>query len=56
MLWLFKKLGDGQSPKQENLTVNFSHAVFSLLDFLILQEGTDRLSWNISKELLHYAA
>jgi hypothetical protein len=34
------------------VSVNFSHALFSLLDFLTLEDGADRLSRNISKELL----
>lgn len=34
--------------------VNFSHAVFSLLGSLILEDGIDRLSQNINKELSLY--
>jgi hypothetical protein len=36
----FKKLDDGQSPKKKTLSVNFSHAMFSLLsthDNLVMQ-------------------
>jgi hypothetical protein len=36
--------------------VKCSHAVFSLLDFLILEDGTDRLSQNVGTELSLYAA
>jgi len=43
-------------PKKNTVSVNFSNAMFSLLDFLILKDGNDRLSQNISKELLLYAA
>ena len=34
------------------LSVNFSCALFSLLDFLALEDGTNRLSRNVGKELL----
>ena len=37
------------------MPVNFSHAVFSLLDFLTLEDGTDRLSRNVGTELSLYA-
>jgi len=35
----------GKVPPQI-VIVNFPYAVFSVLDFLILQDGTDRLSQN----------
>ena len=35
---------------------NFSHAVLTLLDFLTFEDGADRLSRNVSKELPLYAA
>jgi hypothetical protein len=38
-------------PKK-GVSVNFSHAKFSRLDFWTLEGGTDKLSQNISKELL----
>ena len=51
----FKKLDDGQDPNKKIVSVNFSHAVLSLLDILTLEERTDRLSWNASNELPLYA-
>jgi hypothetical protein len=39
-------------PKKEDVSVNFSCAKFPHLDFLTLEGGTDKLSQNISKELL----
>jgi hypothetical protein len=41
---------------QNIVPVNFSHAVFSLLDFLTLEDGTDGLSRNVGTELPLYAA
>jgi hypothetical protein len=46
-----KKSDDGQSSKQEDCRVNFSRDLFPVLDFMILEVWTDRLSQNISKEL-----
>ena len=46
----------GKITAKKNLSVNFSHAVFSLLDFLTLEDGTDRMSRNVGKELRLYAA
>jgi hypothetical protein len=43
-------------PKENMVSVNFPHALFSLLDFLTLEAGTERVSQNISKELPLYAA
>jgi len=37
--------------KKKTVSVNFSRVLFSLLDFLVLEYGTDRLSRNISKEI-----
>jgi hypothetical protein len=51
MLCFFKKLDSGQSLKKEIVSVNFSCALFSLLDFLTLNNGTDKLSQNTGKEL-----
>jgi hypothetical protein len=36
-LFFFKKLDDGQSIKQEDCAVNFSHVLFTLFDFLTLK-------------------
>jgi len=43
-------------PKKKIASVTFSHALFSLLDFLILEYGADRSSQNVSKEVPLYAA
>jgi len=53
MSCIFKKLDTGLSPKNKIVSFNFSLAVFSLLDFLTLE---DRLSQNVVKELLLYVA
>jgi hypothetical protein len=45
------KLDDGQVPKKEIVFVKFSCALFSLVDFLTYEDGSDRLSQNVSKEL-----
>jgi hypothetical protein len=37
-------------PKKKTVSVNTCHAVFSLLDFLTLEAGIDRLSQNIIAE------
>jgi hypothetical protein len=39
-----KKIDDGQDAKRKIVSVNFSHAVLYTLDFLTLEERTDRLS------------
>ena len=39
-------------PKMKILSVNFSHALFSPLDFLTLEAWTDRSTRNVSAELL----
>jgi len=39
-------------PKKKILSVNFSRALFSLLDFLTLEAWTDRSTRNVSAELL----
>jgi hypothetical protein len=41
-LCMFKKLDEGSNPKKD--CVSFWQALFSLLDFLALEAGTDRLS------------
>jgi hypothetical protein len=38
------------------VSVNFSHALFSLVHFLIFEDGAQRLSQNVSKEVPLYAA
>ena len=51
-MWYFcKKLGDRKVPKKKAVSVNFSHAVFSPLDLLTLEDGPDRLSQNVHKRL-----
>jgi len=42
-------------PKNKIVSVHFSCALFSLLDFLALEDRTNRLSQNVGKELLLYA-
>jgi hypothetical protein len=54
MSCIFKKLGDGLSPRKER-SVNFYQAVFSLLDFFNLEAGTERLSQNVRAELFYTA-
>jgi len=46
-----KKFDNGQVPEKKILSVNFSHVTFSLLDFLTLEHGTNRLSQKFSKAL-----
>jgi len=41
--------------KNKIVSVNFSCAMFSLLDFLTLEDGSDRVTRNFSKELPLYA-
>jgi len=53
MLCMFKKLDNGQIPKNKIVSVNLS---VTLLDFLTLEDGTDRLSRNVGKEFLLCAA
>jgi len=43
-------------PKKKNVSVKFSHAVFPLLNFLTLQDATDRLFQNVGNEIPLYAA
>jgi len=50
--FFFKKLGDGQSLKRK-LSVNLSRAMCSLLDFLSLEDGTDRLSQTLVRNYHH---
>jgi len=42
--------------EKKTVSVNTYHAVFSLLDFLILGAGTDRLSQNVTAEFPFYSA
>jgi len=39
-----KKLDDGQAPKKKIVSCNFSHTLFSLLDFVTFEDETDRVS------------
>jgi len=55
MSCFFKKLAEEHVPKKR-LSVNVSHAVFCLFDLLTFEDGTDRLSWRVGKELPLYAA
>jgi len=41
-------------PKNNTVSVNVCHALFSLLDFLTLESGTDGLSRNVGAELPLY--
>jgi hypothetical protein len=44
----FKNVDGGQSPKRKKIvSVKFSHAVFCLLDFFTLEDGTDILFQNV---------
>jgi len=36
----------GKVPQKKDVSVNFSRPLFSLVDFLILEEQTNRLSRN----------
>jgi hypothetical protein len=42
-------------PKKKSVSVNFSGVLFSILDFLALEYGTERLSQNVDKKLPVYA-
>jgi len=46
----------GRAPQKKIGSDNFSYALVSLLDFLTLEDGTNRFSQNVSKELPLYAA
>jgi len=43
-------------PEKKIVSINFSCAMFSLLDFLTPEDGTNRSSQNIIKGLQLYAA
>lgn len=43
---------DKAPQKEKTVSLNFRYARFSLLDFLIPEDGSDRLSQNVGKELL----
>ena len=43
-------------PKEKIVSINFSGALFSLLDFLITVDGNDRLYQNVDNELTLYTA
>jgi hypothetical protein len=49
--YFFKKLGEGKVQKKKAVSVNFSRALFSPLDFLTLEDGTDRLTQNVCEGL-----
>ena len=55
MSCILKKLDDEVQKKKTVVSVNLCCALFSLLDFLALAAGTDRLSQNVSMELPLYA-
>jgi len=43
-------------PKKKIVSVNFSGTMFSLWDFLTLEDRTDKLSQNVGEVLPFYAA
>jgi len=43
-------------PKKKIVSVNFGHALLSLLDLLILGDGLNMLSRNVVTELPHCAS
>jgi len=45
-----------KAQKKKTVSVNFRRPWFSLLDFLIPEDGLNRLSQNVGKELPLYAA
>ena len=53
---LLHKLDDGQFPKQKIMPVKFGRVLRSVSDFLTLEDGTDRFSENVGKELPHNTA
>jgi hypothetical protein len=44
-----------KAPNRKVMSINFSHALFLLMDLLSLEDGTNKLSHNIDKELPLYA-
>jgi hypothetical protein len=44
-----------KAPKKKNVSVSFSHILLPLLDFSTVEDGTNRLSQNISTESPLYA-
>jgi hypothetical protein len=42
-------------PNRKIVSGNFSHALFSLLDFFFLEDGTHTLSQNVGMELPFYS-
>jgi hypothetical protein len=56
MSCFINKLDDGKVPKKNIVLVKFSCALFSLVDFLTHEDGTNRLSQNVGKELPLIAA
>jgi len=54
MLCFFKQLDDGESP-QKGLLISCQLCCV-LFDLLTFEDGTNRLSWNVSKELPLFAA
>jgi len=56
MLCVCKKLEWTKSKKKKIVSVNFDRHLFSLLDFLTLEAGTNGLSRNFGKDLPLYDA
>jgi len=52
----FKNHSKNKVTKEKIVSVNFGGALFSLLDFLIPVDGTDRLYQSIDNELTLYTA
>jgi len=40
--------------QKNTVSGNFHYALFSVLDFLTFEAGTNRLSWNVGMELPFY--
>jgi len=40
-----------KAPKKKTVSGNFSWALFSLFDYLTLEDGPNRMSQNVSAEL-----
>jgi len=55
MLCFLKKSRWWTKSQKKNVSFNFSHTLFSLVPFLTFEDGGERLSQNISKELPLYA-
>jgi hypothetical protein len=55
-LCFLKKLVNKQKKKKKVVSVNFSRALFCLLDFLTLEDGMNKFFQNVGVELPLYAA